>query len=887
MMNSKDKSSSSSTIRSRGKGSEKNDKLIQKKLSEESLDNENSYGSRRSSKESIGSALEWISTEKTEKTKITTFGQSRSSDDLGSDASESSHYSVLEFTPDKLISIKRNRAGLSYSGHVYAASDPKLGDDKKKGAKKKEAEVNITNILDLDFEQLIRENNVEMVQKYIEHFGNSRRLVEKLNKMDELGYTPLSIATKNDNGLMAEVLIEAKADVQAYSNLALFTAARWGNNGALPIILGSRADVDMIGSNHITPLVTAARGNQVDSVILLLEYQADVNWVGKKDKSVLGVAWELGHLELVRLLVSEGAKLTDNMWMEASSSPNLCFNLSEGLTERIRKIGRDDIPIITLEALYVWIESCPDACVLLLDTVLIKEMTEGVPARADLGRLHMQAVYTKHTTYNRSVKALNKLCPPDTGAGCAVKIRLLQVKDILTARMIYTMYKSPSRTIFSSVSVAQLLEMCFNNYCYSLWVRDLLLELVLLLLFVLFINFLHSFDSESYLQIRLCLIILLFINSLFDFSRELRICLFARSCGKSITANIRLISVIIIAPNFVLCLVVLTTKELFNLKQNLKLDVEMPSYLPICAICIFLRYVHLLSLAMDMEWIGIKVLPIYRSVIGIRPFFLLFFLMLFAFIHATYVFYWNNKFFSGVADFAVRQFLLGMITRWPIFMETVSDNPGILEDAAPAYASMLFWYTLSGFMMIIVLLQFFVGVLRTSYDEENLWAKSTYLRKKAQTCFEYFLFTKKDGSHIIVKIILTLLNYMKEPPEKGLMWMCETLEEDERNREDLTGSGLEEKHAFESLHHVLEQSTESIKMAVDRVSTLEWKMEQIVQRVYSGINKEKQAHLLDALKQGLERRSNYDRQHGLTMSKIGKFGRRNLSDFSQTGGPGG
>lgn len=721
----------------------------------------------------------------------------------------------------------------------------------------------------------IRDGDMESLQQMLSKMGYGKKTRQKLNEMDANGYTLLCIAAKNDQSLIAEMLIEANADVSMYGNAALFMAARWGKNDVLSVLLNAKADVKATPQG-VTALVVATRGNQVETAMLLIDSRSDVNAYSSQGKTVMNVAWESGFLDIVRILVSNGATLTESMWMEASLSPNLCFNLAEGLTERIGNLGRDDIPVITLPALYAWFASAPDACVRLLDIVLLKEITEGVPKRADLSGQQLKSVYTKDCVL--SSKDQDRLCPPDTGGGCTVRVRRMEVKGILRARVLYAISTALSGQIFTSVTVEALIDMSFSNYIFYIFLRDVIIEVVLLLFFWVNLLALSNYQSTVYKISRLILMILVLIVTLRDTLLLGVIFLYGRTIRKGIWCNLRIGRVLCVIPNFVYIFAVLLTGDAFDFGTDLHLESNQPRYLPVVAIATFLRYGQLLNMSMESRFIGIKILPIFYALLQIFPFALLFFLILFAFIHALYVFYHDDILYKNVLEFAIRQVALGMVTRWAIFMnEFTADHPTLGDR----YVWLVLWYLAASFGIIIILLQMFVGVLRTAYMDQKLLASATFLRKKSNTCFEYFLFRQRSINLGQIKDrILRIIGTFEEPPAKGVMWICETAEE-KHGRVDDGGLG-EDQQLFETLNKLGVDSTEVIHIMQERIQAIEKKFEGVLQKVYSGLSEEKRKKLMQKLSQGIERRTREDRQ-SFQLQKMGSRGKFSSSNVFGTG----
>ncbi|HEY7544596.1 MAG TPA: ankyrin repeat domain-containing protein [Blastocatellia bacterium] len=107
------------------------------------------------------------------------------------------------------------------------------------------------------------------------------------NARDYHGYTPLHWcafrgAVGEEQHLIAEALLEAGADPNAFTNLeqcALNFAIDSGNKLLIKVLISKGADVNII-ADDVTPLMTAARGGDVEVVQMLLQAGADPNAEG-------------------------------------------------------------------------------------------------------------------------------------------------------------------------------------------------------------------------------------------------------------------------------------------------------------------------------------------------------------------------------------------------------------------------------------------------------------------------------------------------------------------------------------------------------------------------------------------------------------------------------
>lgn len=123
---------------------------------------------------------------------------------------------------------------------------------------------------------------------------------------------PLSVAMTFE---IARILVEAGADVNAEESQRegplLIRAALRRDVELARYLISAGARVNVAADLHGTPLMLAARGDQIELLQLLLEQGADANVIaghnGTHKPSALLVAAEAGNLDFVELLVGAGA----------------------------------------------------------------------------------------------------------------------------------------------------------------------------------------------------------------------------------------------------------------------------------------------------------------------------------------------------------------------------------------------------------------------------------------------------------------------------------------------------------------------------------------------------------------------------------------------------
>ena len=132
-----------------------------------------------------------------------------------------------------------------------------------------------------------------------------------VNKLNDDGESPLILAARRSNLMIAELLLAAGAKpdcADADGVLPLHIAAGRGDLFVGKALLKAGAGIDAKASDGQTPLIAAARNGKNDFTAMLLEMGADVNGVDNEQHSALYYASEAGYTEIVEQLLIAGAE---------------------------------------------------------------------------------------------------------------------------------------------------------------------------------------------------------------------------------------------------------------------------------------------------------------------------------------------------------------------------------------------------------------------------------------------------------------------------------------------------------------------------------------------------------------------------------------------------
>ena len=126
---------------------------------------------------------------------------------------------------------------------------------------------------------------------------------------DEMGMTPLFVASFHGRLDVARVLVGAGADAGTADNQnlsPLHLASVRGHLEVARLLLDSGAKVDGLANTYGTPLHFAAHGGEIDIARMLVERGADIDSLGDNNTPLSRAAGK-GHLDIVGFLLSAGA----------------------------------------------------------------------------------------------------------------------------------------------------------------------------------------------------------------------------------------------------------------------------------------------------------------------------------------------------------------------------------------------------------------------------------------------------------------------------------------------------------------------------------------------------------------------------------------------------
>jgi len=120
------------------------------------------------------------------------------------------------------------------------------------------------------------------------------------------GTTALMWAIAERHSAVAKLLVERGADVNAKSNFVPSASGR-GFEGTAPVAPKTNQTTEEFASGWMTPLLFAARENDLESARILIQAGADVNAVGGDGKGALGLALFDGSYDVASLLIDSHA----------------------------------------------------------------------------------------------------------------------------------------------------------------------------------------------------------------------------------------------------------------------------------------------------------------------------------------------------------------------------------------------------------------------------------------------------------------------------------------------------------------------------------------------------------------------------------------------------
>jgi uncharacterized protein len=122
------------------------------------------------------------------------------------------------------------------------------------------------------------------------------------------GTTALMWAVSERHPEVTKLLVEGGADVNAKSNFVPSASGR-GFEGTAPVAPEPNQKIEEFASGWMTPLMFAAREDDLASARILIQARADVNAVGGDGKDALGLALFNGSYDVASLLIDSHANV--------------------------------------------------------------------------------------------------------------------------------------------------------------------------------------------------------------------------------------------------------------------------------------------------------------------------------------------------------------------------------------------------------------------------------------------------------------------------------------------------------------------------------------------------------------------------------------------------
>ena len=142
------------------------------------------------------------------------------------------------------------------------------------------------------------------------------------------GMTALHWAAFQDDHTLAQLLLEAEADVAAATRVGAITplslAASNGSIAMIEALVAATASVNIPTTTGATPLMAAATSGSVDAVQVLLDHNAFVNAreTANGQTALMFAAWE-NRADVIRRLVERGAHTGLTSWVVSMNEPRL------------------------------------------------------------------------------------------------------------------------------------------------------------------------------------------------------------------------------------------------------------------------------------------------------------------------------------------------------------------------------------------------------------------------------------------------------------------------------------------------------------------------------------------------------------------------------------
>lgn len=181
-----------------------------------------------------------------------------------------------------------------------------------------------------------------------------------VNEVDD-GFDVLNSAILAKEDELAELLIERGAKVDGNCEVVPLVFA---SNRVTKCLLKHGAAVDKKCLSGMTPLISAAAGNEVERVKLLLKYGATIDILDDKGFSALRRASKNGHKDMVELLLENGAYVdkNDSSWINDLENDDIIEILQKAsrknsaMIEKIEEMVPSDIDFEDVENKIVRVE---------------------------------------------------------------------------------------------------------------------------------------------------------------------------------------------------------------------------------------------------------------------------------------------------------------------------------------------------------------------------------------------------------------------------------------------------------------------------------------------------------------------------------------------------
>jgi TolB-like protein/ankyrin repeat protein len=131
----------------------------------------------------------------------------------------------------------------------------------------------------------------------------------------DFGSSPLALTAARGSSEVAKLLIAAGADVNARSLsgsarwAALHYAAVYGHADVAKLLIDSGAAIDVLAWNAQTPLYKATLNGDLEMVELLIEHGGEVNTVNDRTRMPLHAAIQSRDMKIVQLLIAKGVNV--------------------------------------------------------------------------------------------------------------------------------------------------------------------------------------------------------------------------------------------------------------------------------------------------------------------------------------------------------------------------------------------------------------------------------------------------------------------------------------------------------------------------------------------------------------------------------------------------